>query len=1009
MLKQIKVAVILILVCCLGLSTFLFAATTGKISGKVTDASSGEPLLLVNVIITGTNMGGASDVDGDYFIINVPPGTYSVEARMMGYTTLTKTEIMVNVDRTATVNFALSSTDIVGQVVSVVAEKEIIPMDVSASHIVASVEEMKAVPFVQDIGEYLNLQVGVENGMIRGGGMDQAEFMMDGLMVVDNRTNQPMMMVNLSAVQEVSIIKGGFNAEYGNVRSGLINVITKEGGQSYSGSVDFRYSPARYKHWGYNIFDPRNYYLRPYLDPGVCWGGTTNGTWSKDVQDENISFGGWNAISAASLTDADPNNNKTPQQARDRFIWQHRSQAYGAWDVPGADALLEKYGSSLAEYEAATGRSGHEHPYGNQPDWNTDVSLGGPVPFVGKYLGDLNFFASYRINKELYSFPTARDYNDEQNMQVKLNSRISGSMKLALEGLYGTTASAEGGGFGRGSYWPASGALVNSYRSMIGLSFDHVLSNRTFYTVRISAVNSTTVNDGWESHELRDPTTLITFGTDQEDEVPYGYSIPYGTIEDQFILSGEGSTNKDHSGVNTLNVKFDLTSQVDKYNEAKAGFEFNYDDINTSTARDIPCQPDLRSSTLWTHFPYRFGAYLQDKLEFEGMIANLGLRLDYNNPNTDWYTVDPFSKYFKAKYATVFQTEAPKEPAKGQLKISPRLGISHPISKDAKLYFNYGHFYSMPSSNDMYRIAYGRPGVAGVTSIGNPSAYLEKTVAYELGVEYNIGNMFLLHLAGYYRDVNDQTGSVTYQNYDASVNYSTFTNNNYQDIRGFEMRFEKRWGDWITGWITYDYRVTTSGDTGRTIYYDDYYRNLITDIQDPDLDRPLARPSIRANVTVRAPNDLGPAFAGIRPLGDLSVSFLVTWQAGNYTTWDPLTTLELENNLQWKGQRYVDIRINKRVQLGRYGFELFADINNALNTKYLTGGFKDQQDREDYYRSLHLPMYAGEAYQDDGLIPGDDRLGDYISVDKPYIDMPAIDFQTFTNPRSITFGCRIDF
>ncbi len=1013
MLKHVKMMVIFALAFCLGVSTLLMAATTGKISGKVTDASSGEPLAGVNVIISGTTMGGATDVEGDYFIINVPPGTYTVEARMIGYTTLAISEVSVSVDRTITVDFAVTQTVLEGEQVTVVAEREIVPMDVSASQVAASAEEVTEIPFVQDIEEFMRLQVGFSQGqneqdLIRGGGMDQTEFMMDGLMVVDNRTNQPLMMVNLSAVQEINIIKGGFNAEYGNVRSGLINVVTRDPGQEYSGSIDFRYNPAHYKHEGNNIFDPQSWYLRPYLDPDVCWTGTTSGAWSDSLQSENLAFGGWNAYSQ--------DIGLTAEQCRDIFIWQHRSAAYDAWDVPGANDLLAKYGSSLAEYEAATGRSSHEDEYGDKPDWNLDVSLGGPVPFVGQYLGNLSFFASSRINKEAYRFPTARDYYQEQSTQLKLTSRISGSMKLALEGLYGTISAvqnATGSGnndFGGQGYWPAGRALWNQYNSLIGLSFDHVLSPSTFYNIRISAVKSSVVSDGYESHELRDETALFTIGGEGIDETPYGYAIPLYTLEDGMRIGGEGSEDKDHSSVNTLNVKFDLTSQIDKYNQVKTGFEFNYDDLNTDEAFDVPIQPDRYNSTVWSHFPYRLGAYVQDKIEFEGMIANVGLRLDYNNPNCDWYTADTFSDYFKAEYAAVFQSDAPKEAAEGKVKLSPRLGVSHPISEDAKLYFNYGHFYSMPTSNDMYRIAYGRPGTEGVTGIGNPSADLEKTVAYELGVEYNISNMFLLHAAGYYRDVTDQTGRITYENYNGTISYSTFKNKNYEDIRGFELRFEKRWGDWVTGWINYDYMVTCSGDTGRATYYDDPYRNMEEGFQDPDVQRPLSRPSFRANLTVRTPNDLGPAMGSIHPLGDISVSVLVTWRAGSYITWDPLNTLLFENNLQWKGQRYIDLRINKRLRVGRFGFEIFADINNVLNNKYINNGaFRDTEDREAYYESLHLSMYEGEGYENLGLTAGDDKLGDIKSDDKPYINMPSIGFRTYMNPRNITLGVRVNF
>lgn len=154
---------------------------------------------------------------------------------------------------------------------------------------------------------------------------------------------------------------------------------------------------------------------------------------------------------------------------------------------------------------------------------------------------------------------------------------------------------------------------------------------------------------------------------------------------------------------------------------------------------------------------------------------------------------------------------------------------------------------------------------------------------------------------------------------------------------------------------------------------------------------------------------MGPALGSVHPLGDISVSALLTWRAGGYITWDPIQTLELENNLQWKGQRYIDLRINKRMRVGRFGFELFADINNVLNSKYINGGgFRNQDDRDAYYRSLHLPMYEGEGYQALGLTPGDDKLGDVKSDDKSYINMPSRGFLMYMNPRSVTLGVRVN-
>ncbi len=976
------------------------AGITGKIAGVITDAATGEPMPAVNVVIEGTTLGGATDNEGHYFIINIPPGTYSLEASMVGYAVETKTGVIINVDHTTPVDFDLRVTAIAGEEITVTAEREIVPMDISASHIVADAEQILEVPMVTDIAQYIHLQAGIEGDYIRGGGLEQTAFMMDGLMVVDNQSNRPMMMVNLSAVKELNIIKGGFNAEYGNVRSGLINVITKEGSPSvYHGSIDFRYSPPHLKHSGVSVFNHNNWCLRPYLDPAVMWVGTKNGTWDEETQGQYVTFEGWNKLSESLLTDDDPVNDRTPEECRDLFIYQRA--------IEGSGALGQK-----------------EREYGNKPDWNGDASFGGPVPLIGKYLGNLSFFVSHRTNWEAFGLPTVRDYYKERTTNLKLTSRLSSSMKLTAEVLYGEINSASRGATGSGlgyylksgddnlrrfrdttQYWVSARNPYDVFRSMEGISFDHVLNPSTFYNVRISHIHIKNFNNGPDRN--RDTATVRYFGNTPVDEIPYGYYEELWVREvDGRVFGVEGSAPRNWSETNTLNVKFDLTSQIDRYNQIKTGFMFNYDDLNTHYQETIPAFGRFRE-VKWKHFPYRVGAYLQDKLEFEGMIANFGVRLDYNDPNCDWFTVDRYSEYFSFKYRGNFAEVTPKELAKGHLKISPRIGVSHPISENAKLYFNYGHFYSMPSSSDMYMIRSGYGG-SGVQELGNPSANLPKTVSYELGVEYNVRDLFLVHLAGYYKDVSDQTGRVSYTNYDGSVDYYTYENNHYADIRGFELRIDKRFGRWITGWLNYNYMVTTSGFVGREEYFQDERMQRIYGLQNPYQERPLARPVARANVNVRTPNDWGPTLGGIKPLGDIRLSTLFHWKAGRYMTWDPLDTKTLRDNLQWKANYSIDARLGKRARFGKYNLELFVDVKNLFNTQYMDeDGFADDYDEEMYLESLHLPMYAGEEYG--AYTAGDDKVGDIKSDDKPYINMPNREFLTFFNQRAIFFGLRFIF
>jgi len=979
------------------------AGITGKIAGVIKDASTGEALPAVNVVIEGTTLGGATDNEGHYFIINIPPGTYSLQASMVGYTIESKTGVIVNVDHTTPIDFNLRVTAIAGEEVTVTAEREIVPMDISASHIVADVEQIVEVPMVTDIAQYIHLQAGIEGDYIRGGGLDQTQFMMDGLIVVDNQANRPMMMVNLSSVKELNIIKGGFNPEYGNVRSGLINIVTKEGSPSiYHGSIDYRYNPPHLKHSGVSIFNHNNYYLRPYLDSDVCYVGTMNGTWDKEMQEQYRPFVGWNEIAAGI-------EGMSPEDCRNLFMWRTTAEGSAALAPEGYDRK--------------------EGKYGDKPDWNADASFGGPVPYIGKYLGNLSFFTSYRTNWEAFALPTYRDYYKEQNVSLKLTSRLSPSMKLTIEGLYGEINSVakigEGAGIDyyltsgdeilsrtsssyRGIYWRDYRNPYDSFRSMQGISFDHVLNPSTFYNVRITHVFKKNFCNG--PGTWRDTTKVVQFGNHWVDEEPYGYWYESGqlTLENDQNYSGAGGETYDWSELNTLNVKFDLTSQIDKYNQIKVGWMVNYDDINTDYQKFSYTMLAHGLETRWRQYPYSIGAYAQNKLEFEGMIANFGVRLDYNEPNCDWYTVDRYSKYFKFK--ETFTENCPKEPAKGHMKISPRLGVSHPISENAKLYFNYGHFYSMPSSDTMYRIQLAGPGLTGIRSIGNPSADLPRTISYELGVEYNVRNIFLIHLAGYYKDVSDQTGSINYINYDQTVNYSTYENNNYADIRGFEVRIDKRFGRWITGWLNYNYMVTTSGYVGRKEYYQDERLARIYGLQNPYQSTPLARPVARANLNVRTPRNWGPTISGINPLSEIQMSLLFSWKAGSYMTWDPLQTYELQNNLQWKGNYSFDTRFSKRARFGKYTLELFADINNLFNIKRLdTLGFADSEDQTAYYESLRLPMYEGKEYQDAGFIAGDDKPGDIKSDDKPYINMPNRKFLTFLDLRTVFFGFKVDF
>jgi len=217
--------------------TNLYSGITGKISGKVVDKVTNEPLVGANVIIQGTNLGAATDNNGDFTILRVPPGIYTVTAMYMGYSKVNINKVRVRIDQTTRLNFQMPQTAVAGKNVTIVAKKEVVKKDVTSSVAVVSADEVKRLP-MNDVESLVGLQAGVEEDLsIRGGDADQALFQIDGLTMRDSRNNRPITGIALSAVKEISVERGGFNAEYGQVRSGIINVVTKEGGEKYQGTI----------------------------------------------------------------------------------------------------------------------------------------------------------------------------------------------------------------------------------------------------------------------------------------------------------------------------------------------------------------------------------------------------------------------------------------------------------------------------------------------------------------------------------------------------------------------------------------------------------------------------------------------------------------------------------------------------------------------------------------------------------------------------------------------------
>jgi outer membrane receptor for ferrienterochelin and colicin len=225
---------------------FIYAGTTGKLSGSVKDSQSGEPLVGANIIVVGTDYGAATNVDGNFVILNIPPGNYSVKISYIGYEASLVTDVQIIVDQTTLLQAQLNSESIVVGEVVVVASTPMVQRDVTSSVSVIRRDQIDALP-VSNFKDLLSLQAGVvETGSndlhIRGGRSNEVAYLVDGIYVKDPLLGNLALEIGNDAIQEMSLLSGTFNAEYGNALSGVVNIVTRDGDENFTGRLEARTS-----------------------------------------------------------------------------------------------------------------------------------------------------------------------------------------------------------------------------------------------------------------------------------------------------------------------------------------------------------------------------------------------------------------------------------------------------------------------------------------------------------------------------------------------------------------------------------------------------------------------------------------------------------------------------------------------------------------------------------------------------------------------------------------------
>jgi outer membrane receptor protein involved in Fe transport len=1015
-------------------------AGNSKIAGRVTARQSGEALAGANVVIThavqsggrevplSRPLGAAADPEGYFFILDVPPGVYHLKGSAVGYTPEIQKFVRIESDRTVTVNFVLTSAELQLEGVEVVAAREIIRPDVSGTQEVVSTARIEQMP-VMRVDEFMGKLKGITlvsttegNGLsIRGGAPRETDVRVDGISLQDPRTEISYLSLNSTAFEELQIVTGGFEAKYGQIRSGLLNAVSKEGSpERYALSLKADYVPeGQRRFFGESPWDPTSWIYRVYAGEyamhGVPAGDTT-------VPAEFRSFQGW------TYRNTPPVLLDSTQKLE---LWKEQHPQYGIARRP--DIFLE---GSLS---------------GPVP--------GGMIPVWGEFAGRTTFLLGFRYEDTQLAFPLGeRDNYVDWNGQLRLTTALSDQMRLSVNGMYAkiaTSSSGRASSYGGALLGQSSsfGFLNNTQSSVSaqaqliggssfnqiynrsrvqafdqryivgGAKFTHTLSGRAFYTIDFQI--------GYTDQQLS-PFAMDTSRADQyayytsaRTRQTYRYYLPqYGSPNastnygfdplNTFAIYG-GPQRVDSSYSWVYQLKGDVTAQLGRHHQVEAGFSARLQDLFVYTGTWFQSQLSYTPDT-WLYYsqaPVELGLYVQDKLEFEGMILNAGLRFDYFNPRKDGFSAAfPLSEEYARLLAEIYPSlpgspdsyarwEAyralledppgwPRTENNIQTAFSPRLGVSFPISTASKMYFNYGHFFQRPPVAFLYNTGVSLGGVA----VPTPELAMAQTVQYEFGYEQTLFDAILLNLTAYYKDVRGEPLSRSFIGYD-DYTVTQYYADAYSDTRGVEARVEGAIGRFVSLNAMYDYMLRSTGQSGLYRVYEDRLKAREGELRSPNVTVTEPRPRANVNLNLHTPADYGPTFLGIQWFGDLVADIFFEWRDGGRILMNPG-----EPDLkQWIYADIVnfwniDLRVSKNFRLSFGNLELVVTVKNLWNEKFLTPENMTQTQYSDYKASLKTPDKGGS-----------DQWGEY---DKDYINVGWYQAPIFLNPRRVIFGLRLN-
>ncbi|MGE5180222.1 MAG: TonB-dependent receptor [Bacteroidota bacterium] len=891
------------------------AGTTGQISGVVRDAKTGEPVGLASVQIPELKRGAVTDAQGNYFILNLPPGKYTVRIALLGFVPQAREGVEVIPDFVTKIDWSLEATVLKDVAeVTVKAERPLIQKDVTTTTKFLTGEDLRNQPLrgykdaVAQQSGVVNFQARLDNPqlngneamngstlIIRGGRPNEVAYYVDGFSQQDPLTGFSTTAINNDAVDEIVVQSGGFNAEYGRINSGVVNVVTREGSDKYFGSLEGLTDNLSGGWDDSGRFDNNTYAL------------SLGGPIAPSVKQVNFFLSGERRF----------NRDRNPSFETDKVTYAPQGTINTDFFEEGV--LPSNSSASWATVGKLTFKPTPLHTLKiggtfNKEDWQQ---------YLNSYRFDLGHAPRYEDkNYSVYS-TWNQTLSDRAFYEVKANYFTTERMRG--DGVYFDNLRGYARPNGNPAYDQTEALFWFGGPDSAAHVFDDFLHRKSsYYGFAANYANQLTrsfqmkAGGDFQRHTLRYydhyfPTQLYDANGNPDntrDVDHYGYDAFGNELN-------EGDTFTDQNG----NGSYDVGEPfVDK----------NHNGIYDNPL-DVPKHPVVAS------------LYAQGKYERLGLVLNAGLRWDYLTPSTDALRSETLPLDPDATGTDSRLQPTDLKPSKVYQRISPRLGVGFPVSDQTLLHVNYGKFFQQPNLQDLY-VSYTflehKIQTGGYfVGFGNPNLKPEQTTAYELGIQHTPSDRSRVEATAYYKDVKDL---VEITNIPSAPNaFSSYRNRDFATIKGIDLAYTLR----RTGLVAFNASYSLSWARG-TGSLSQTQRNIAWyAAETPKMTSPLAfdqRHKLSANLDLRYDKGQGPTWHGAHILENAGIDILANAASGT-----PYTPSKVYNEVTlaavasepsgpidarygpWTFQ--VDAKLNKTVPIGKQNLELYIWALNLFD------------------------------------------------------------------------------